>query len=419
MNLLMAFLVLGVNITHGLLYLRLSTRNPLRFAMPYLVAPFFMLAGMELGERYPAANGFFMPCLLFISASLYRVFVTKDNYSRLLFCVLFVICFGQIVRTPPLLFMRYALGLSAEESGRNALFAYPPLMLLAAPLLLRHVREPFRRMLDIVETQKWYLVCFPPLILSSIGDMVQLPSTGMTDAFIIRSIATIMPLCIVAYFVSLYLFLISHRDKQLLRQQLDAAGRLEHAYAFYGRELEERETRLRTMRHDFRHLVLHLGALARSGDLEGLTRELSSVAKTGDEVSVSPFSENRTVNAVVSYHFAAAEAKGVHCVAKAFVSAELPVPEADLSLLLGNALENCVKGAGPLGERGYVTFSAHPVRGYMAFTFENNYEPGTYATGSRAGLLSIRQICERHNGRMEVTDDGAGRFTLRAFVSMV
>ena len=418
MNLLLAFIILTVNVTHGLCYMRLSTRNPLRFLLLYLASPLFMVAGLWLGERYPAGNGFIMPCFLFICVWLHRVLVTKDNYNRIFFCVASVLACAQVIRTPPLLLMAYGLGWPVEEASRIALFIYPVLFLLLLPVLFRYVRERFGRILDIAETQKWYLVCLPPLILSSIGDIVQMPAEGMTDAFKIRSIGTLMPLCIVAYFISLYLFLVNHRDKQLFRQQLDAAGRLEHAYEFYGRELEEKESRLRMMRHDFRHLVLHLGALARSGDLDGLRKELTSVAETSDAISVSPFSENRTVNAVVSYHFAVAEAKGVQCVAKAFVPAELPVPEAELSMLLGNALENCVKGAAPLGERGYITFSAGPVRGYMAFTFENNYEPGKYAAGSGDGLLSIRQLCERRHGRMEVTDK-EGQYILKAFVSMV
>ncbi len=46
---------------------------------------------------------------------------------------------------------------------------------------------------------------------------------------------------------------------------------------------------------------------------------------------------------------------------KAVRAGNLPLEEADLSLLLGNALENCVKGASPLNERGYIeTASAIP-----------------------------------------------------------
>ncbi len=418
MNILMPFLFLFANITHGLIYLRFSTRNPLRILPIYILAPLFMVVGVRLGEMYPVAHGLLMPVFVACCVWLHRQLMTNDNYSRLFFCFTSVLACSQVIRTPPFLVMAYGLGWPAEEASRIAMFIYPIAFLLLAPILFRYVREPFRRILDIVETQKWYLVCLPPLILSSIGDITHLPAAGMTDAFKLRSIAAIMPVCTVAYFVSLYLFLVNHRDKQLLKQQLDAAGRLEHAYEFYGRELKEKEVRLRTMRHDFRHLVLHLGALARNGDLEGLTRELSAVAKIGNDASVAPISENRTVNAVVSYHFAVAEEKGVRCVAKAFVPADLPTPEADLSLLIGNALENCVKGAGPLGDGGYITFTARPVRGYMAFTFENNYEPGAYAAGEKAGINSIRRLCERHNGRMEVSDK-QGKFRLKAFVTMV
>ena len=418
MNLLPTFILMTVNGTHGYLYLRLSTRNPLRFLAVYLGLPVLMIGWMHLGDMFPAFKGIFMLISLASYVWVNKLFVTKDNFSRVFFCFVFVIAVALVIRAPFFLVTAYGLGWPSGEAERFTFFIYPVVLLLLSPVLIRYVREPFRRMLDIVETQKWYLVCLPPLLLTSISDIMNFPSEAMTDEFKLRGISVILPVCVVAYFVSLYFFLINHRDKELLRQQLDAAGRLEHAYEFYGRELEEKESRLRMMRHDFRHLVLHLGALARSGDLDGLRKELTSVAETSDAISVSPFSENRTVNAVVSYHFAVAEAKGVQCVAKAFVPAELPVPEAELSMLLGNALENCVKGAAPLGERGYITFSAGPVRGYMAFTFENNYEPGKYAAGSGDGLLSIRQLCERRHGRMEVTDK-EGQYILKAFVSMV
>ncbi len=416
MNLLPTFILMTVNGTHGYLYLRLSTRNPLRFLAVYLGLPVLMIGWMHLGDM--AFKGIFMLISLASYVWVNKLFVTKDNFSRVFFCFVFVIAVALVIRAPFFLVAAYGLGWPSGEAERFTFFIYPVVLLLLSPVLIRYVREPFRRMLDIVETQKWYLVCLPPLLLTSISDIMNFPSEAMTDEFKLRGISVILPVCVVAYFVSLYFFLINHRDKELLRQQLDAAGRLEHAYEFYGRELEEKENRLRTLRHDFRHHALHLAALVREGDLAGLARELEAVAKTGTGFAVAPLCENRTVNAVVSYHFGVAEEKGVHCVAKAFVPADLPVPDAELSLLLGNALENCVKGAGSLGDLGYIVFSARPVRGYMAFTFENNYRPGGYVTGERAGLVSIRQLCERRHGRMEVTDSG-GKFILKAFVAMV
>ena len=219
------------------------------------------------------------------------------------------------------------------------------------------------------------------------------------------------PLCTTSYFVSVYLFLISHNDKQMLQQRLEAAKRLENVYDFYGQELKEKESRLRTLRHDFRHLALHLEALGQDGDLEGMLREVRAVSKTGDSIRVTPFCENHTVNAIVSYHFTRAAELGVNCTAQAFVPAKLSIPEAELALIIGNALENCVKGAGPLGEMGYITFQARPTKSYMLFSFSNNYQPDQYAKGRGLGLASIREVSERHEGRMDVEEEN-GEFRL-------
>jgi hypothetical protein len=357
--------------------------------------------------------------LIFISygSMMMRLLITKDNFSRIFFCLASVFAFSQLIRMPSFLLMVHGLGWPSAEAVRLTAFIYPIGFIVLSPLLFRYARARFRCILDIVETQKWYTVGLPPLLIAFMGGLPLFPASVGIDAPGIL-LAVLMPMSIIAYFISMYVFLIHYRDKQLLQQQLNAAGRLEHAYEFYGRELDEKESRLRTMRHDFRHLALHLEALAEDGDVSGLKRELQAIVKTGDAMTVTPFSENRTVNAIVSFHFAVAMQKGVLCKAEAFVPADLPTPEANVSLLLGNALENCVKGAGPLAERGYITFAARPVRGYMLFTFENNYGQGAYATGEKAGLASIRELCERLQGRMEVTDTG-NVFTLKAFVPMI
>ncbi len=417
MNLVMAFLFLTVNITHGFLYTRLSTRNPLRFLAVYLGCPLLMCAGLWLGKMLPLANGVFMPVFLIGCAWLIRL-VTNDSYGRVFFCMASVLATALVVRTPPFLLAAYGLGRPMEESVRFAFFTYPVLLLLLAPLILRYVRKPFMRILDIAETQKWYLVCLPPFLFTSIGDIIHIPAEGMTDAFKLQSIAALMPLIIVAYFISLHLFLVSHRDRQLLAQRLAAAERLEGIYVFYDRQLSEKESRLQRVRHDFRHLVVHLRELARERDWNGILGELETVSAAGGQTAVMLLCENRTVNAVVSAYFARAEERGVRCAAKAFVPEQLAISKADLSMLLGNALENCVKAATPLGEAGYIRFDAKPAKGCMHFEFSNNYAPDAYAKGSGVGLASIRHVCEQHDGRMEASDEN-GEFRLTLFLQVL
>lgn len=102
----------------------------------------------------------------------------------------------------------------------------------------------------------------------------------MPSDYKVLLVGTLMPVCSIAYFVSTYLFLINYQSKLVLGQRLHAAEQLEETYAFYDSRLSERETRLRRLRHDFRHLVVHLEELARNWDRDGefrLTLFLQSV----------------------------------------------------------------------------------------------------------------------------------------------
>ena len=418
---LFMLVIITINVTHMFFYLRLNTRSPFRYLLLYILVPAMYPIALWAAMTFPRAGipaifAYFLYC-----ACVFRLLVTEDGFGRILLCVAIVVGFYEACHILPLSVMVNWMRVPPEDAVQIAAFVHPVVFFVSTPFLLRYVRGKVIRVLDIIEPRKWYFSGLPLLLLAvaaTIGNAANYLAIVVPVLPDMISLGILAPLCIVVYYASMYFFFANHRDKQFLRQQLAAAGRLEHAYNFYGKKLEEGENRLRTLRHDFRHLALHLGSLARNGDLPGLMRELDAVAKMEGDSAVSPISENGTVNAVVSYHFARAGEKGVQCVAKAFVPADLPLPDADLSLLLGNALENCVKAAGALGERGYIAFSAKIVRGYLAFTFENNCESGRYPAGEKMGLLSIRQLCERHHGRAEVSDRDR-TFTLTAFVPMM
>jgi sensor histidine kinase regulating citrate/malate metabolism len=119
------------------------------------------------------------------------------------------------------------------------------------------------------------------------------------------------------------------------------------------------------------------------------------------------------VNALVTYHFSQAEEKGIHCAATLFVPERLGLPADELSIILGNALENAVKGAETMEDTGYVEFSARPVNDCVVFDIENNHRPGAYRKGADVGLTSIRNLCEKNDGRANATDaDGTFRLNI-------
>ncbi len=415
-NAALLLVTIFVNTTHIMFYIRRTTRDPLRHLLIYLLLPLAWIPTMWLARLFPPAMPVFVIIYGVLGMSLFRL-ICRDGFTRLFVMLGYTMAATQVMRSPAVLVMIYGFGWTAAESARVAIFTFPATFLVLTPFLLRYVRAPFMRILDVAERQKWYLVGLPPIVLGLTGGLANfmvLDAPHMRGMF---AFGILMPLCVITYFLSIYLFLVSHSDREVLRQRLDAARQLEHTYEFYDRELAEKEKRVRALRHDFRHMALHLESLAREGDWEGMRKSVREVLNAGDDVAVRPFCENRTVNAIVSYHFAKAEAGGVNCTAQAFVPAELPLPAADLALIMGNALENCVKAAGHLGEMGYIVFKAKPARSYLMLSFENNRQPGHYPSGEGAGLASIRDVVLRHNGRVEVEEDD-NQFRLTVFLAL-
>ncbi len=418
MSNLLSLVIIFVNISHMLFYLHLATRNPIRFLLLYISIPGLWLPVLLINNAVPALTS--AVGLLYVVCCLlaYRVLVTCDNFNRIFLTGFAVLAFAQIIRLPPTLVMVHGYGMSKEECANALVYVIPVLFLLLTPLLLLYVRKKAMMVLDMAESQRWYLVGLPPLLLTVLGAIISFMLTETPETPGVLAASILMPAIVVAYFLSMYLFLVNRNEKLILRQRLLAAEQLENTYKFYSTVLGEKENRLRTLRHDFRHLALHLNSLAEKGEMDGLRPALrSALHPDAGEVAITPLCENHTVNAVVSFHFAAAEKLGVNCVANAFVPATIPMPDADMALVLGNALENCVKGAGPLGETGYITFTAKPVKRCLVFTFANNYDKRAFAKGEGAGLTSIRQLCERHQATVEVADTGT-EFTLRLYLLM-
>jgi sensor histidine kinase regulating citrate/malate metabolism len=119
----------------------------------------------------------------------------------------------------------------------------------------------------------------------------------------------------------------------------------------------------------------------------------------------SAYCENMTVNTLVAYHFEQAREKGIACSSTLYVPENLAVPTDELAVILGNALENAVKGAEST-ESGYIRFDAKPVKDCIVFDLENTYRPGAYPRGYGVGLSSIRELCEKNQGRAKVEDTG-------------
>ena len=406
--------LLFVNTTHLFFYLTLRKQPASILAGLVLLALPWLLAHALTGTPSTLVYGrpLVMVSYLLYCAWVFTRFIVTASLKKTIFSIFFVVSYGQIAFLLIYITATEFLGYPPDgETNTACRFAYCLLTLLLFPLICKYFRHIFIRILNSVELQRLYVVAGFQICIFMLGYSTSTMAFFHQGEYVVFAVfATVFSE--IAFYVVLYNFIIRERENQVLLNQIAASERLVNTYAFYNRELTEKEGKLRVLRHDFRHLLGHLGTLAREGDTAGIESYIRTVTAAADDITLRTYCENKAVNSIISFYFSRAEQNGTVCSARVFVPEAVGLPEADLAVILGNALENSMKGAAPLGELGYINISAKPVKDCLVFKFTNNHtEP--YGKGAGIGLSSIASLCEKYNGHHEIRNtDGVFELTV-------
>lgn len=172
--------------------------------------------------------------------------------------------------------------------------------------------------------------------------------------------------------------------------------------------IEENIRQQKRALHDTRQLLRNITSIAKDGRNEKLLAYLDE-AMEYTAVSDRRFCLNPCVNGLLGYYAGLAEAQGVRLSAKA-VCDRLPFSDADLTILLGNALDNAVRAAAEYGKatpqaRPVIQIAADMINDRFAVQVENpclsvSYAPA-FQHGNRAGdeaWLPADAFESRHGG---------------------
>lgn len=224
----------------------------------------------------------------------------------------------------------------------------------------------------------------------------------------------VLPFVFLTALALLYAILVLEDHERL--EQADKLASLRESY-YQGLRREERQ--LRTLRHDLRNHLTALRGLVETGEdgkaLQYIDQMTDSPALRGGK----RLCENDAANAVLS---AKAESMGQAGLTADFAISlpkSLPLADADLCALLGNALDNAMEAA-KRAEDKTVTLRCRTEKGLFMLRVENAYagelSPDLATTKADKaahgfGLAGMREIAERLGGSLETRANG-GRFQL-------
>lgn len=192
-------------------------------------------------------------------------------------------------------------------------------------------------------------------------------------------------------------------------------------------ETEISMMQVRDVRHSMRNHLLVILAYAEKGEREKLKKYVEDLVEGGSlEPSKSVNTGNIVMDSLVGYWKQVAENEKIKFDFELSIPMEMPFRGADISLIMGNLLENAMEGARKIDVGRYIRLKVQYNRKNLLISVENSYKgelekgkDGELKTtkGDTAnhgiGLPSVRRAVGKYQGLVFVDDTMAGRFVIR------
>lgn len=436
MELLRPILELGVVIPGMLLAcfpVKSSLKQPLSKLVLWL-APLLALlcaaGGMVCyARRMPTAP--VLAGLTLLAAVIYiktlRITLWKSGTVALSVCAVFA-CINSLCRA---INAAMLAGLPQAQAAPwfclRAVICYHAICWLFAAIAYYPATHSVRRMVEDENfAQTWYVFWVLPLVFIALN-LFMIPKYADTlytgrvlQGYFVISIALLF---LMLFFNAIFLLMaISINRNVRLQQENQLLSMQQQRYESLKTAIEE----ARQARHDMRHQLNHISALAEAGELEDLKSYLAKTVSRIPNLDMC-FCENRTADSVVGYYCALAKREDIPFRTKLDLPESLPIDEVDMCLVLSNLLENALEASlrtAPARRQIEITAYVHAKRLLLievvnAFDGKVNEKNGVFLSSKRKesgiGIQAVNHIAEKNGGTSTFTHQN-GAFSAKVML---
>lgn len=201
-------------------------------------------------------------------------------------------------------------------------------------------------------------------------------------------------------------------DKRITRYQNDLMEK-------HFEEVENMYRATRGWRHDYHNHIQTMKAYLAMGKLSELDDYLNKLDKDLLEVDTVVKSGNVKVDAVLNSKLSLARNKNIQVNAKAKVPPQLSISEVDLSLIMGNLIDNAMEACQKIEseEKRFLRVSLDVLKGQLYIYIMNSVGTGLKKDGSRYlttkhgayhgfGLTRLDRVVKKYHGYLNRQDEG-------------
>lgn len=220
------------------------------------------------------------------------------------------------------------------------------------------------------------------------------------------------------------------RKEEYERRRHDEIQKLQ--YEHINRDIQT----TRRLRHDMRHHMNAIADMAADNNCAAITAYISELTGLFTRSETAWYCNNLTINGLLQNYIGRAEDEGITCTVNA-ACGELSVHPVDLTVILGNALENSVRAAAACSNK-WLRVEIGVVGSSLAIQVANSCEGVHFAKGMHGaqflpaeafisdragggfGLRSIALAAEKYDGEAAFCyNAGENSFTARILLNLI
>lgn len=280
--------------------------------------------------------------------------------------------------------------------GLMLALAYGPLK-----MMLDRTVSPF---LQIDKIKYWNILWFIPAILC-ISMYMMFPYEEN-----IESITQLVSRILMGIVMIIICFSVVGERKRLLEKQV-LSDQINDSKVYYA-SLQSKIEESRRVKHDLKHLLIGIKQCIENDDKEELKKFCDSIEKEQLINEDMPYTGNGAIDGLIYHYLRRAATLDIDFkyIGKIDTTG---IMDMDLCVLLGNALDNAFTGCMSVEDNRRVTLISQLEKETISFVIKNNFDGniktknGVILSKKREnsegiGLKSIRSICEKYNGTMEI-----------------
>ncbi|KPU43501.1 hypothetical protein OXPF_29420 [Oxobacter pfennigii] len=365
------------------------------------------------------ANAVFMVCL--IPCLIWYIFVVKEIWQKKLFVFFFTMTSALAMVSVCNILVTWFYrgkevdGLPYYGTSLIILAAFTAVTLPLLWLLLKHGYKPVADGLSRKESG--YLSLLSVLLFAVLASgLIPINYVNIYNPMSLFLYFALIIAVFVIYFVCFKLFFHTH-EKLAVQRQLT---QMEHQLALRDeqyRRITGSIENSRRIRHDFRHHIIVLQGFLTAGAILEAETYLNRYVRTLNEYEIAKFCDHTIVNTIVNHYRTLATENEIAFTARIDLPAEITVQNSDISVLLGNLLENAIEAALRAPEENRVIRMSIIRSGKMlAIAVDNGFDGRVKREGRRylslkenhtgIGLQSIKGIANKYNGGAEFGHEG-------------